>query len=171
MTEDKGPGASSGAATKLSLSAESQAEFDALVKRYPERRAALLPVLRIIERDFDGISDEGMVLAAELIGVSPAYVLGVVSFYTHFKRAGEGKYVIEVCRTLPCALRGSDKLAAHACEKLGLSMGETSKDGRFTIKSVECIAACGYAPAMQLNGEYHEKLTPKRFDEIVEGLE
>lgn len=163
----------SGAATvaKREFKAETQAEFDALVKRYPERRAALLPCLRLIERDFGCIDDPGMVLAAELCGVSPAYVLGVVTFYTHYRRPSDGKYVIELCRTLPCALRGADKLAAHACEKLGIGIGETSEDKKFTLKSVECIAACGYAPAMQVNGRYHERLTPDEFDKIVDGLQ
>lgn len=156
---------------KLKFSDKTMAEFEALVTRYPERRAALLPTLRLIERDFGHISDDGMVLAAELIGVSPAYVMGVVTFYTHYLRPSDGKYVIELCRTLPCALRGADKLAEHACKKLGLGLGETSEDRKFTIKSVECIAACGYGPAMQLNGTYHEHLTFEKFDEIVDGLE
>lgn len=153
------------------FSEKTQAEFELMVVRYAERRAALLPTLRLLEREFGCIDEEGMVLAAKLCGVSPAYVMGVVTFYTHYRRPTDGKYVIEMCRTLPCALRGSDKLAAHACKKLGIGIGETSKDKKFTIKSVECIAACGYAPAMQVNGRYHEQLTPAKFDEIVDGLE
>jgi NADH-quinone oxidoreductase subunit E len=169
VDKDSGP-ESTATKEKLKFSDDTMAEFEALVKRYPERRAALLPTLRLIERDFACISEDGMVLAAELIGVSPAYVLGVVSFYTHYKGPKDGKYVIELCRTLPCALRGADKLAEHACKKLGLGIGESSEDGKFTIKSVECIAACGYGPAMQINGAYHEHLTFKKFDEIVDKL-
>lgn len=152
------------------FSAATMAEFEALVKRYPERRAALLPTLRLIERDFHVIDDAGMELAARLIGVSPAYVLGVVTFYTHYRREGDGKHVVEICRTLPCALRGSDKLAEYACNKLGISMGETTKDGKITLKSVECIAACGYAPALQCDGTYYENLTPASFDKIISEL-
>lgn len=162
---------SPGQIAEIEFSAETLAEFEALVARYPERRAALLPTLRLIERDFGHISEAGMAYAARLIGVSPAYVLGVVTFYTHYRRPGDGKYVIELCRTLPCALRGADQLAAHACQKLGISLGETTKDGKITLKSVECLAACGYAPALQLNGVYHEKLTPAIFDSIVDKLE
>lgn len=156
---------------KRELSQAALAEFEALVPRYAKREATLLPLLRIIEREFGCIDHGGMLTAAELVGVSPAKVLGVVTFYTHYKRETDGKHVVEICRTLPCALRGADKLAAHAQDKLGIKFGETTEDGRITLKAVECLAACGYGPCMQIDGRYHENLTLKSFDEIVEKLQ
>jgi len=152
------------------FSKETQAEFEAMAKRYAQLQAALLPTLRLVERDFGCIDDGGMALAAKLCGVSPAYVLGVVTFYTHYKRPSDGKHVIEICRTLPCALRGADALAAHAEKTLGLHMGATSEDRQFTLKSVECLAACDQAPCLQLDGDFRFRVSNGDFDELVDGL-
>ena len=149
---------------------EVEAELEALCTRYPERRAALLPALRLCEREFGSVDLGGMKLVARLLGLAPAYVLGVVSFYTHFRRPTDGTYVIEVCRTLPCALRGADDFMQHVERKLGIKAGETTKDGLFTLKDAECMAACDKAPLIQLNGHNQELLDPKTFDALVDQL-
>jgi NADH-quinone oxidoreductase subunit E len=148
------------------LSQSARAEFDRLVTRYPERRAALLPTLRLIEREFGRVDPEGMELAAELIGVSPAEVLGVVTFYTHYKRETDGKYVVWVCNTLPCALRGCREITGAIEKKLGIRCGETTPDGRFTLKKAECLAACDVAPVIQIDEDQYEKVTEAQLDGI-----
>ncbi|MBX3468242.1 MAG: NADH-quinone oxidoreductase subunit NuoF [Planctomycetes bacterium] len=153
-----------------SFSPAAEAELQAIVKKYPEKRAALLPALRICEREFGCVDHGGMKLVAEKLDLTPAYVLGTVSFYTHFRRPSDGTFVIEVCRTLPCALRGADDFAKHVSRKLGIQPGETTKDGRFTLKNAECMAACDKAPVAQVNGYNWELLDPKTFDELLDQL-
>lgn len=148
------------------LSEASQKEFEWLVTRYPRRRAALLPTLRIIEREFGRIDPEGIELAAELVQCSPADVLGVVTFYTHYKRESDGKYVVWVCNTLPCALRGCREMTTAIEKKLGVRCGETTKDGKFTLKKAECLAACDVAPVMQIDDDQYESLTEAQLDGI-----
>ncbi len=148
------------------LSEEARREFEWIVSRYPQRRAALLPTLRLIEREFGRIDPEGMELAARLIGTSPADVLGVVTFYTHYKRETDGKYVVWVCNTLPCALRGCRELTRAIERKLGVRCGETTKDGRFTLKKAECLAACDQAPVLQIDDDQYDRVTEDRLDEI-----
>ena len=150
------------------FSPEGEAELERLCSRYPERRAALLPALRLCEDEFGTIDLGGMKLVAEKLGVAPAYVLGVVSFYTHFRRPTDGKFVIEVCRTLPCALRGADEFAKHLEQKLGVSFGETTPDGLFTLKNAECLAACDKAPLCHINAYAFELLDQDHIDEIIE---
>ena len=107
---------------------------------------------------------------ARLLDVPPADVAGVVSFYTMFHRQPVGKYVVEVCRTLSCALMGADDIASHLRRKLGISPGETTPDGRFTLRNVECLGSCGTAPAVQINGVYHENLDIQSLDRILDSL-
>jgi NADH-quinone oxidoreductase subunit E len=152
------------------FSPEAEAEVAALVKRYPERRAALLMALRIAEREFGSVDLGGMKLVAERLGLTPAYVMATVSFYTHFRRPTDGTFVIEVCRTLPCALRGADDFARHVSRKLGIAPGETTKDGRFTLKNAECMAACDKAPLIQVNGHNFDLLDAKTFDQVFDEL-
>ena len=152
------------------FSPEVEKELEAICARYPERRAALLPALRLCEREFGCVDAGGMKLVARKLGLSPAYVLGTVSFYTHFRRETDGTYVIEVCRTLPCALRGADAFMAHVEKRLGLRPGQTSADGRFTLKNAECMAACDKAPVIQVNGYNQELLDPAAFDAIIDQL-
>lgn len=148
------------------LSAAGMKEFEWLLTRYPKRRAALLPTLRLIEKEFGRIDREGIELAAKLIEISPADVLGVVTFYTHYKRETDGKYVVWVCNTLPCALRGCRELTAALERKLGVKCGETTKDGKFTLKKAECLAACDVAPVIQIDDDQYEKVTEAELDGI-----
>jgi NADH-quinone oxidoreductase subunit F len=153
------------------FSPSAEAELDAIIKKYPEKRAALLPALRICEREFGSVDHGGMKLVAEKLGLTPSYVLGTVSFYTHFRRPTDGTFVIEVCRTLPCALRGADDFAAHVSRKLGIEPGQTTRDGKYTLKNAECMAACDKAPLVQVNGYNWELLDPKTFDELFDQLQ
>ena len=145
-------------------------ELDRLIARYPEKKAALLPALRVAEREFGSCDLGAMKAVAEKLELAPAYVMGVVSFYFHFRRPTDGAFVIEVCRTLPCALRGADAFAQHASEKLGIAFGETTPDGLFTLKNAECLAACDKAPVCHVNAYAWELLDNDPFDQLVDDL-
>lgn len=159
-----------GLAPKRQFSARAMGELQALLKRYPTKRACLLPAFRLAETDFGCVDWGAMRLIAELLDLTPAFVWSVFSFYTHYRRPTDGTYVIEVCRTLPCALRGADAFAAYASKKLGIRPGETTRDGKFTLKDAECQAACDRAPVCQVNALYHELMTPEKFDALLESL-
>ena len=152
------------------LSDKARREIEALAGRYPERRAALLPALRVVERELGAVTEPGMLQVAEILGVSPAHVFGVFTFYTHYRRATDGKYVLQVCSTLPCALKGSERIYDHLVERLGIRNGETTRDGRFTLRKVECLADCDRAPLAQCNDDSVEFLTPERIDELIDQL-
>ena len=152
------------------FSDQSEQRIQETLKKYPAKQAALLPVLWIAQEQFEWISEEVMELVAKRLELSPAHVYGVVTFYTMFRRKPVGKYHIQVCRTLPCALVGCDSIIKYLKEKLNLSEGETSPDKRFTFSTVECLASCGSGPMMMVNEKYHENLTPERIDEILEEL-
>src|SRR5688572_23733321 len=142
-------------------------EFESICSRYPKREAALLPALRLLERECGSISDDGMKYVAKLIGVAPAKVFGVVTFYTHYKRAGEGKYQLQVCATLPCALRGGVDLYRHLSKALGIRHGQTTPEGLFTLKKVECLANCDKGPCLQVNEDYFDRVSAADADRMV----
>jgi NADH-quinone oxidoreductase subunit E len=154
----------------VKLTDDRQKRYEWLLTRYPNKRACLLPVLRLVEDQEGEINNDGMMLAAELCEVSPAHVLGVVTFYTHYRRAGTGKYCVQVCATLPCSLRGAGAVYDHLSGKLGISSGQTTADGMFTLRKVECLASCGTAPCVQINDDYHENLSLEDVDRIIDGL-
>ena len=145
-------------------------ELERICSRYPKREAALLPALRVLEREAGSISEEGMVAVAKVIGVSPAKVFGVVTFYTHYRRPGDGKYVIQVCATLPCALRGAGDLTRAVSKRLGIRAGESTPDGLFTLKKVECLANCDKAPCLQVNEHYYDKVTPATAEAMIDEM-
>ncbi len=149
------------------LSKEGQKEFDWIVSRYPQKRAALLPTLRLLEKEFGRVDPEGIELAAKLVGMPPAEVLGVVTFYTHYKRETDGKYVIWVCNTLPCALRGSGAFTNQLEKKLGVKNGQTTADGKFTLKKAECLASCDTAPCMQIDDDHYDNVDETKLDAIL----
>jgi NADH-quinone oxidoreductase E subunit len=152
------------------LGRDFETKVDAVVARYPEPAAALLPVLWLVQRTRGWVDLESESWVAKRLGVSPAHVHGVVTFYTMFKRRAFGRYHIQVCTTLPCMLRGSDDLAAHLTRRLGIQPGETTPDGRFSLVRVECLGSCGTAPMLQLNDDYHENLTIESLDRLLDGL-
>lgn len=145
-------------------------EFNRLVARYPEgkQKSALLPVLHLAQESFGWLSEETMDYVAELLQIKPIEVYEVATFYSMYNLKPVGKYVFEVCQTGPCMLRGSDNIVAYIKEKLGIGIGETTADGIFTLKVVECLGACGYAPMMQMGKYYKEHLTKEKVDSIIE---
>jgi NADH-quinone oxidoreductase subunit E len=146
------------------------AEVQRLVARYPEgkQKSALLPVLHLAQDSFGGwLSSETMDYVAELLNITPIEVYEVATFYSMYNLKPVGKYLFEVCQTGPCMLRGSDDIVAYIGEKLGIKPGETTTDGMFTLKTVECLGACGYAPMMQLGKHYREHLTKEKVDAII----
>ena len=154
----------------VQFSPEAMKEFEAIVARYPKKEAAMLPVLYLAQREFGYIGDAAIDYVARLMEQTPARVRGVVSFYTMFYTQPIGRHHIQVCRTLPCALGGAEKVTAFLTQKLGIKPGQTTADGRFTLSEVECLASCGTAPMMQINDDYYENLTETKIDEILAGL-
>ena len=145
-------------------------KFNDIVARYPKKEAAMLPVLYLAQQEFGHIGPEAIDYVAKLMGQAPARVYGVVSFYTMFNMKPIGRHHIQVCRTLPCALRGAEAVTASIKQKLGIEPGQTTPDGRFTLSEVECLASCGTAPMMQIDDDYYESLTEQRIDEILRSL-
>ena len=146
-------------------------EFDRLVSHYPADKAksALLPVLHLAQNNFGGwLNSETMDYVANLLNIEPIEVYEVATFYSMYNTKPVGKYMFEVCQTGPCMLRGSDDIIAYIKEKLSIGVNETTTDGMFTLKTVECLGACGYAPMMQLGKNYREHLTKEKVDAIIE---
>ncbi len=142
-----------------------------LTKRYPEgkQKSAVIPVLHLIqETGNNSLTIEQMDEVASLLNILPIEVYEVATFYTMFNLKPVGKYVLEVCQTGPCMLNGSDQIISYIKQKLNIENGETTPDGLFTLKTAECLGACGYAPMMQLGKNYREFLTPQKIDEILD---
>ena len=148
-------------------------EVAAIVKRYPAERksAALMPVLRAAQELFGHLSPEVQRLAATRVGVSPARVDEVATFYVMFNTRPVGRHVVELCTNVSCCLTGSERIWAHLRSRLGVKAGETTADGRITLREVECLGSCGTAPAMLIDDEMHERLTVEKVDEILGRLE
>ena len=158
----------SGAA--LRFSDAQLAEVRRLQALYPERQAALLPVLRMAQETFGYVSPEAEVYVAGLFGMTPAHVHEVVTFYTLFFQRPVGRHVIAVCHNLSCALRGAEGIVGYLEERLGVEAGETTPDGRVTLLRVECLCACEVAPMMQVDDEYVGPLDRAAVDRVLEGL-
>lgn len=162
------------APAKPTFSAAAQAEIKRLLTHYPADRSksALLPILHIAQAEFGGwVSPEVQDLVAETLGIRPIEVYEVSSFYSMYNLKLVGKHVLEICRTGPCMLRGSDELTANLERITGAKVGGTSPDGLFTLKEVECLAACGFAPVVQVREQYYEKLdTPEAVDAMLDDL-
>ncbi len=154
----------------VKFSDESLKKFEAIVARYPQKNAAMLPVLYLAQQEFGYISPEVMEYVSQIMDVPVARVLGVVTFYTMFNTKPIGRHHIQVCRTLPCALAGAERITGAIKEKLKIGLGETTPDGRFTLSEVECLASCGTAPMMQVNDDYYENLTEKNVGELLDRL-
>ena len=142
-----------------------------IIARYPEGRqkSALLPVLHLAQVEFGGWLDLPVLdYVASLLNIEPIEVYEVASFYSMYNLKPVGKYVFEVCQTGPCMLNGCDNIIDYIKQKLNIGVGETTADGMFTLKTVECLGACGYAPMMQLGKTYREHLTKEKVDAIIE---
>jgi NADH-quinone oxidoreductase subunit E len=155
----------------IRFSEQKLAEVQQIIQRYPEgkQKSALLPVLHLAQEEFGGWLDVPVMdYVAELLNIAPIEVYEVATFYSMYNMRPVGKYVFEICQTGPCMLRGSDDIIDYIKSKLGIHVGETTEDGLFTLKTVECLGGCGYAPMMQLGKTYREHLTPERVDAIIE---
>lgn len=155
------------------FSDERMAEVQRIIKQYPEgkQKSALMRIMHMAEEDFGGwLSVPTMNYVAEILNIQPIEVYEVATFYTMFNLEPTGKYVLEVCRTGPCMLVGSDDLIEHLKQKLGVEMGGTSADGMFTLKTAECLGACGYGPMLQCGKDFHENLTKDKVDALLETL-
>ncbi|MEY2647393.1 MAG: hypothetical protein RL282_106 [Bacteroidota bacterium] len=146
-------------------------EVQSMIDRYPEgkQKSALIPLLHLAQQEFGGwLSAETMDYVASLLSIEPIEVYEVATFYSMFNLQPVGKHVFEVCQTGPCMLNGSDQIIDYIKQRLNIGVGETTADGMFTLKTVECLGACGYAPMMQLGMHYREHLTKTKVDEIIE---
>jgi NADH-quinone oxidoreductase subunit E len=142
-----------------------------IIARYPEgkQKSALLPVLHMAQVEFGGwLNVPVMDYVATLLNIEPIEVYEVASFYSMYNLKPVGKYLFEVCQTGPCMLNGSDNIINYIKQKLNIGVGETTTDGMFTLKTVECLGACGYAPMMQFGKTYREHLTKEKVDSIIE---
>ncbi len=149
---------------------KAKAEVADAIARYPVKRSAVMPVLWIAQREWGWLPPAALKLVAEAIGLPEAEVFGIATFYTMFNMKPVGRHHLQVCMTLSCSLMGSDKLFKHLEKKLGVGHGETTPDGRFTLRRVECLAACGAAPCMQVGFDYHENLDEAKTDALLETL-
>ncbi len=155
----------------IKFSDDKIAEVKKIITRYPEgkQKSALLPVLHIAQDTFDGWLDVPVMdYVATLLDIEPIEVYEVASFYSMYNLKPVGKYVFEVCHTGPCMINGSDDITDYIKQKLNIKVGETTVDKMFTLKTVECLGACGYAPMMQLGQHYREHLTKEKVDAIIE---
>lgn len=156
---------------ELAFSAKAEERLQKLLTRYPTKQAALLPTLWIAQEEWGWISREAVDYVASRLELSPAFVWGVVTFYTMYNRAPVGKHLIQVCTSISCHLNGAEEVF-HECRKKlgGLKPGETSADGKFTVVEVECLAQCDKAPAVMVNGDDYEKVTLDRLDAFLAEL-
>ena len=159
------------AQTGFAVPAAVEAEIDELITHYPVKRSASLMVLHALQAQFGWISQEAVEWTAAKLGLQPINIYELVTFYPMFRPQPMGKYQIKVCRTLSCALGGSHELHRHLCERLGLDPhhhgAQTTKDGKFSVEFVECLAGCGTAPVIMCNDDFHEAVTDVKADEIV----
>jgi NADH-quinone oxidoreductase subunit E len=154
----------------VSFTPQQLGEVRRLQALYPDRRAALLPVLHMAQEAFGWISLETEEYVARLFELAPAHVHEVVTFYTLYFRAPTGRHVVSVCHNLSCHLAGAPRILEHLRSRLGVDVGETTEDGRVTLLAVECLCACEGAPMMQVDDRYEVALTPEKVDRLLEAL-
>ncbi len=158
---------------EVKFSSETLDLVNKIIKRYPadRKKSALIPLLHLAQAEFDGwLSVPVMDYVASLLSIKPIEVYEVATFYSMFNTEPVGKCLIEVCHTGPCWLRGADDLVAHIQNKLNIKAGETTSDGQFTLKTVECLGSCGTAPMLQCGADYFENLTAEKVDVLIEKL-
>jgi len=153
--------------TQVCFTEQRLSEVAELVKKYPDNRSALLPVLHMAQEDFDYLSMQVQQLVADTLGLRLMVVREVVTFYTMFREQPTGQYLLEVCTNAGCMLNGANELLEHMTSSLGVKVGETTADGMFTVTEVECAGACSGAPVVQINNEYHEKVDANYMDAFI----
>ena len=155
------------------FSPEVVAEMEAHLTKYPpeRKRSALIPLLFVIQRERGWIDNAGVNYLAKFLGLEVTDVWETATFYSMFNMRPVGKYHIQVCKTLSCRIMGEPEITEHICNKLGVHVGETTDDGKFTVSLVECLGSCGTAPMMQIGFDYHEDLTTEKVDKILDSLD
>ncbi len=154
----------------MKFSEDKLSRVNEIIARYPEgkQKSALLPLLHLAQEEFGGwLSADTMDYVAEILSITPIEVYEVATFYSMYNTKPVGKFMFEVCQTGPCMIQGSDDIIEYIGSTLGIKPGETTQDGLFTLKTVECLGACGYAPMMQLGKFYREHLTKEKVDTII----
>jgi NADH-quinone oxidoreductase subunit E len=150
------------------LSDNAVQRIEAIAKKYPASRSALLPALHVAQNEIGWLPREAMEDVAELLSLSVDQIEEVASFYTMYYKRPVGTYVMEVCKTLPCSILGADEIIDYISRKLAIAPGQTTADGMFTLFRVECLAACHRAPVMQFNHRYYQDLTPEKIDALID---
>lgn len=145
-------------------------KFDELIARYPLKRSAMVPLLLYAQDEVGCVSEEVIAEVARRVDVRPIEVIEVVGFYSMLHRKPLGKYNFQVCTNISCMLRGADEVLEHCSNKLGIKHKQTTTDGRFSLEEVECLGACCGAPAMQVNYDFYENLTPAKVDAVIDDL-
>jgi len=153
------------------MSPDNIKKIEELKSRYPSPKALTLPCLWMVQYEDGYISLDAIDEISKLIDTPPMEIYRVATFYTMFNLEPVGKHHIQLCKTLSCSLCGKDDILRKLIERLGIGVGESSSDGRYTLSQVECLGSCGTAPVMQINDTYYENLTPSKVDEIVDSLE
>jgi NADH-quinone oxidoreductase E subunit len=153
-----------------SFSSAVEAEIDRHLAKYPVKRSAILPLMFVVQRERGYLDPPGVAYLAKRLDLRITDIWEVATFYSMLQMKPVGTYHIQVCRTLSCKIMGSDRIAQHCAERLGIKPGETTSDGRFSLSEVECLGSCGTAPMFQINFDYHENLTPEKVDKILNSL-
>jgi NADH-quinone oxidoreductase subunit E len=153
------------------LSQQVKSDIQNLIIKYPDKRSAVMPALHLVQREIGWLPDDAIQEIGNLLGLSKTEVNGVATFYTMYAREKPGEHTILFCTDLPCALRGADKMMEHLEHKLGCKAGQTSADGKITLKEAECLGGCDHAPVMLIDGQEHaQDLTNEKLDEIIKRL-
>lgn len=155
----------------MQFSPKLEEKFSQLATHYPVRRSALIPMLLFAQDEHGFLSKEIIAEIAQRIGLTVLDVEGTISYYSMLRKQPAGKYHLQICTNIACLLRGGDRILEHAKKKLGIGPGEVTPDGLFSIEEVECIGACAWAPAAQVNYDFHHELTPERFDRLIQELQ
>jgi len=157
-------------AKSVEFPAEVKKRFDEVLTRYPNKEAALLPTLHLVQETWGWISPEAVQYVGELLDLAPATVFGVVSFYDMYNQKPMGKYNLRVCTNLSCMVSNAYDIYEHLCEKLHVNPGERTKDGLYSVVEVECLGSCGTAPVVQVNNDYHESMDVSKMDDLLAKL-
>jgi NADH-quinone oxidoreductase subunit E len=154
----------------IRFSVKAKTEFDSILEKHKDKKSALMAVLYLAQREFGELNPEVETYVGELLNLMPAHVHGVATFYTMFHTEKVGKYLLQLCRTLSCELRGEPGILKFIEQKLGITNGQTTRDGKFSLMLVECLGYCGTAPVIQVNDQTYENLTREKVSEILGGL-
>ncbi len=138
--------------------------------KYPDKRSAVMPLLALAQEEYGYVTEEAIEEISHILDLDVTHIKGLLGFYTMYYDEPKGRYLLQVCTDLPCALRGGEELSQHLCQKLGIEPGETTADGLFTVENVMCLAGCSHAPVMQVNTHYHESLDEEKLNKLLEDL-